>query len=294
LSPNGVAIYGRTNANFGNEIAVYGESHGPDSKAVSGYNNCPTGNAFGVYGQSDSTAGRAISGYATAPSGTTYGGRFVADSTSARAAVGYATAGSGTTYGVYGRSDSPAGYAVWAQGRTGASGTKSFRIDHPFDPENKYLLHYSAEGPEPLNVYTGNIVTDARGEAWVQLPDYFAEINKEFRYTLTVVDDTDSDRFVMAKIARKIRENRFKIRTSAPNVEVTWRVEGVRNDLWVRKYGAPVVQEKEGLERGTYQHPELYGKPKERGLGYEPAQMRTVAKPVTTAPKEFRGRQKGR
>ena len=34
------------------------------------------------------------------------------------------------------------------------SGVKAFRIDHPLDPENKYLLHYCAEGPEPLNVYT--------------------------------------------------------------------------------------------------------------------------------------------
>jgi hypothetical protein len=162
------------------------------------------------------------------------------------------------------------GYAVYAAGDLGCSGTKAFVIDHPFDPENKYLKHYCSEGPEPLNVYTGNVVTDTGGVAWVELPNYFAEINKDFRYTLTVVDDTDSTEFVQAKVARKIRDNRFKIRTSAPNVEVTWRVEAVRNDAWVRAHGAPVEVEKGEGERGKYQHPELFGKAKELGMDYDP------------------------
>jgi hypothetical protein len=35
------------------------------------------------------------------------------------------------------------GYGVYSLGRLGASGPKSFRIDHPDDPESRYLLHYS-------------------------------------------------------------------------------------------------------------------------------------------------------
>lgn len=147
---------------------------------------------------------------------------------------------------------------------------KLFRIDHPFDPENKYLLHYCAEGPEPLNVYCGNVTTDGKGEAWIQLPSYFDEINRDFRYTLTVVDDNDTDDFIMVKIARKIVANRFKIRTSRPNVDVSWEVKGVRNDRWVRKYGAPVEVAKEGVEKGKYQHPELYGLGPERGMNFDP------------------------
>src|ERR1700692_348210 len=73
-------------------------------------------------------------------------------------------------------------YGVFSNGNFGASGTKSFRIDHPSDPLHKFLLHYCSEGPEPLNIYSGNVTTDARGAAWVQLPAYFAEINKEPRY----------------------------------------------------------------------------------------------------------------
>src|SRR6185369_2591920 len=83
-------------------------------------------------------------------------------------------------YGVYGTGGL---YGVFSNGNLSASGTKSFRMDHPSDPENKYLLHYCAEGPEPLNLYTGTVTTDAKGEAWVQLPAYCEAINKDFRYT---------------------------------------------------------------------------------------------------------------
>ena len=33
--------------------------------------------------------------------------------------------------------------------------------------------------------------------------------------------------------------------------------------------GAPVEVEKQDLERGTYQHPELYGQPPEMGMNYD-------------------------
>src|SRR5205085_63715 len=149
-----------------------------------------------------------------------------------------------------------ASYGVYASGRFGASGTKSFRIDHPFDPENKYLLHYCAEGPEPQNIYNGTITTDGKGEAWVELPDYYAEINKSPRYQLTVVDDTAGPGFVQVKVAHKIKGNRFMIMTSAPNIEVCWEVKATRNDRWVQRYGAPVEVDKLGTEKGKYQHPE--------------------------------------
>jgi hypothetical protein len=186
----------------------------------------------------------------------------------------------GSGYGVYGSTAVPFGggsnwnlgfpYAVFANGNVGASGTKPFRIDHPADPLNKYLFHYSSEGPEPLNVYSGNATTDAKGSAWVQLPDYFAEINKDPRYQLTVIDDTAGPGFVQVKVAKKIKDNRFMIMTSAPGIEVSWRVECVRNDLWMQKYGAPVEIDKQGREKGKYQRPELYGMPASMGVDYDP------------------------
>lgn len=211
------------------------------------------------------------------------GGTFHAEmsdtSTGARTILGWATGTTGATRGVYGRSDSSngsafgvyglapvTGFGVYAEGRLAATGTKSFRIDHPLDPANKYLLHYCAESPEPLNTYSGNEITDERGYAVVTLPAYFEAINIDVRYQLTVIDDTDSDDFVLAKIAREVRDNTFVIRTNQPHVKVSWRIEARRNDAWVRAYGAPVEVDKPEGEQGLYQNPELYGLPAELAI----------------------------
>jgi hypothetical protein len=76
-------------------------------------------------------------------------------------------------------------------------------------------------------------------------------------------------------VRQKIIDNRFQIRTSAPNVEVSWRVEADRNDLYVRHYKPMVEVDKEPSERGRYQHPELYGEPAESSVTYrKPAAKR--------------------
>lgn len=56
----------------------------------------------------------------------------------------------------------------------------------------------------------------------------------------------------------------------APGAKVSWRVEAVRNDLWVQQRGAPIEVEKSEFERGAYQHPGLYGQPREKGTYYRP------------------------
>ncbi len=182
--------------------------------------------------------------------------------------------GAGGTVGIYGTVSSGTGTAIWSNGNFVASGSKTFRIDHPLDPEHQFLLHYCTEGPVPQNAYNGIVTTDAKGEAWVQLPDYFESINKDFRYTLTVVEDTDTDQFVQAKVSRKIADGRFKIRTSMPNVEVSWEVKATRNDRWMQKYGAPVEVDKSAHEIGKYQRPELYDLPAERGIDFRPPTAR--------------------
>jgi hypothetical protein len=167
---------------------------------------------------------------------------------------------------------SPTATAVFALGDMAASGTKSFRIDHPLDPLNKYLLHYCSEGPQPYNLYKGKVITDSAGRAWVDLPAYFDSINCDIDYQLTVIDERDSDEFVLAKISQKVRNNRFTIRTSQPNVEVCWQVTGVRSDAYVRSRGAPVEVDKPAVERGLYQHPETYGQPRELGVPFKMTQ----------------------
>jgi len=151
----------------------------------------------------------------------------------------------------------PGGFEVFAQGNLGASGAKSFRIDHPLDPEHKFLRHYCSEGPEPLNVYSGTATTDANGLASIVLPDYFESINRDPRVLLTVEDA--SDEFVLVKVVSPVRDGRFAIGTSKPRVKVYWEVKAVRNDLWVQRHGAPVEEDKPEAEHGLYQHPDLYG-----------------------------------
>ena len=51
-----------------------------------------------------------------------------------------------------------------------SASAKSFVIDHPLDPANKYLVHASVESSERANVYSGNIVLNDHGEAVVHLP----------------------------------------------------------------------------------------------------------------------------
>jgi hypothetical protein len=134
------------------------------------------------------------------------------------------------------------------------AGTKDFKIDHPLDPANKYLVHASVESSEMMNIYAGNITTDAQGEATVQLPDWFEVLNTDFRYQLTVIGQ-----FAQAIVAREIQDHQFQIRTNAPNVKVSWQITGVRQDAFARAHPLVVEEEKGERLRGFYIHPELYG-----------------------------------
>jgi len=142
-----------------------------------------------------------------------------------------------------------------------SKGGGSFKIDHPLDPANKYLYHSFVESPDMMNIYNGNITTDATGEAVVTLPDWFQALNRDFRYQLTVIGQ-----FAQAIVARKISDNSFTIRTSAPGVEVSWQVTGIRQDAWANAHRIPVDQDKSEPERGYYLHPELFNQPEEKGI----------------------------
>jgi hypothetical protein len=143
-----------------------------------------------------------------------------------------------------------------------ASGSKSFRIDHPDDPANKYLNHFSVESAEVLNTYSGNVVLDGAGEAWVELPTWFNEINRDPRYQLTCVGGQ-----ALVYVAQKIAGNRFKIAGGTPGLEVSWQVTAVRSDPTLEKYRLPVEQDKPAAERGKYLEPDLYGAPEAQRIG---------------------------
>lgn len=142
-----------------------------------------------------------------------------------------------------------------------AKGGGTFKIDHPLDPKNKYLIHSFVESPDMMNIYSGNVTTDNNGFVTVELPSYFEAANKDFRYQLTTIGT-----FAQAIIKQKISNNKFVIQTNQPNVEVSWQITAVRADKFANENR--IVPEKEKEFKGTYLHPELYGATTEQSENY--------------------------
>jgi hypothetical protein len=115
-----------------------------------------------------------------------------------------------------------------------------------------------------MNVYNGNVVLDGAGEAWVELPEWFEVLNRDFRYQLTPLGAPAPNLYV----ADRISSNRFRIAGGAPGIEVSWQVTGVRQDRYAEANRIVVEESKPPSEAGRYLNPELYGMPKSLGLGY--------------------------
>jgi len=267
-SPTGSAILGWSTPTTGENYGVWGLNASSQGTAVVGHCTSLSGLTTGVLGRADSSTDECagVYGAAAAATGVTTGVWGVVTSTTEGAAAVYGTSfgASGANFGVFGSAESADGYGVYSLGNMTASGTKAFQIDHPLDPANKYLNHYCAEGPQPLNVYRGNATLDGSGEAWVELPEYFESINRDATYQLTAVGGAAPG----LHIAAKVKDNRFRIAGGAAGMEVSWSVSGVRNDLWVQAHGAPVEVAKSDKAKGRYLHPALFGLPSEAGVFY--------------------------
>lgn len=138
------------------------------------------------------------------------------------------------------------------------------QLDHPLDPENKYLQHSLVESPDMMNVHNGNVILDATGQATVELPAYFEALNKDFRYQLTCIGG-----FAPVYVAQKISGNQFTIAGGEPGMEVSWQVTGIRNDPFAQANPIQVEVDKPVNVQGKYLHPEAYGLDKEYGTSYE-------------------------
>jgi hypothetical protein len=147
-------------------------------------------------------------------------------------------------------------------GGTLTKGAGSFRIDHPLDPAYKYLSHSFVESPDMKNVYDGIAVLDANGVAWVELPEWFEALNRDFRYQLTAIGVPAPGLF----IASEIQKNHFQIAGGQPGAKVSWLITGIRHDAYANAHRIPVEEAKPEDEQGTYLHPELYGQPAERNV----------------------------
>jgi hypothetical protein len=193
----------------------------------------------------------------------------------------------------------PYGMGVWAQGNTvglravgnlddpdawaadfygsvevGGSllveGTKMFRIDHPLDPECKYLMHACVESAERQNLYSGTVELDGNGEATVQLPDWLPALNADIRYQLTSVGAPAPSLHVSAELDDSAR---FAISGGPPDGKVSWQVSGVRQDAFARANTFEVEVSKAEAEVGKLVHPAAHGQSEDRGLDYEMLQF---------------------
>lgn len=168
--------------------------------------------------------------------------------------------------GVYGKYPGTGGFAGNFEGNvkiTGrlTKGSGSFKIDHPLDPENKYLQHSFVESPDMMNIYNGSVILNQDGQATVELPCWFEALNKDFRYQLTCIGG-----FAPVYIAQKISDNRFKISGGKGGMEVSWQVTGIRRDPFANKNRIVVEEDKSLEEKGYYLHPEAYGLPREKSI----------------------------
>jgi trimeric autotransporter adhesin len=286
-SSNGVAISGTDTGSgygvFGESSSLYGVYGESNNAGVAGGSFSGIGvsglseESIGVEGQSDSSTSYGVYGTNTSTSNG-YGVYGTGFDGVVGSASNIGVAGSSSTGGVgvqaYNNSTGDAilainqsgGYAAFFLGNVDVDGTLSntvglSKIDDPLDPANKYLTHTSVESSDMMNIYNGNVTTDAAGNATVQMPDWFEALNRDFRYQLTVIGQ-----FAQACIASELENRQFSIKTDKPNVKVSWQITGVRQDAWANAHRIPVEVEKSADERGYYVHPELFGAPADKSI----------------------------
>ncbi len=286
-STAGIGVLGTVGHASGATAGVKGESLSSSGTGVLGTTTSVIGSTVGVKGETVSSAGIGVYGEASSASGATFGVKGVCESTGSSAGVYgegnyvgvwaqggrwgvYAKADSGmetTEYSIYAAEPTGSGYAGYFDGDVRVvgnltKGSGSFKIDHPLDPENKYLSHSFVESPDMMNVYNGTVVLDAEGAARVTMPDWFEALNRDFRYQLTAIGAPGPN----LHIADEIRNNQFRIAGGSPGLKVSWQVTGIRQDPYAEGHRIAVEEDKPEEERGTYLHPEAYGLGPEKRL----------------------------
>ncbi len=176
-----------------------------------------------------------------------------------------ATATGTGTYGIYASGTDYAGYFSGDVSVTGnvSKGGGSFKIDHPLDPENKYLSHSFVESPDMKNIYDGVVTLNRKGKKWVELPEWFEVLNRDFRYQLTCIGG-----FAQVFISQEISNNRFQIAGGKNGMKVSWQVTGIRKDPYAELHRIQVEEDKPPDEVGLYLHHDCYNQPKEKCIDY--------------------------
>jgi len=220
--------------------------------------NATPSSSYGIYAINDYLAVRGSA--STATGGYTYG------------IYGVASGGTTRNVSVYGASASGTG-ANWAgyfYGDVYVLGTVSkaadkIVIDHPLDPEDKYLSLSSVASNEMTNIINGNVKLNSEGRALVRLPDWFEAANTDFKYQLTAIGAPGPNLY----ISKEISDNCFEISGGASGMKVSWMITAVRNDNFAKTNPIVNVSDKKTEEKGYYLHPEVFGKSEESGIEYQ-------------------------
>jgi hypothetical protein len=266
IAPDRIGVKGVANAK--GAVGVWGESAA--NTGVFGITNSGVGvwgastTGTGVYGASGATGPGLRAGVRGENSNATGTGVL------GRGYIGVEGRTDGTAYsqGVLGDNDgsNTRGFAGYFNGRVQVAGNLikgggSFQIDHPLDPENKYLSHSFVESPDMKNIYDGVVVLDANGKAVVQLPAWFEALNRDFRYQLTGIGG-----YAPVYISQEVAGNQFQIAGGTPGLKVSWQVTGIRHDPYAEQNRVKVEEEKPAFERGRYLYPAAYGLPTSAGI----------------------------
>ena len=280
IANTGTGIYG-TNNNA-TDFAIWGHNSNLNGTGILGRGNNTTGffliNGSGLAGTSTNVGVYGVSTAAGGNGGYFDGGNYATSNIGAYGIVGNGTSQLFDFTGVYGYSNNTNlsygygvigngnWYGVFSQGDMGSSGIKPFMIDHPLNPENKFLKHFAIESPEVLNMYRGTVKLDDNGEAVVEMPDYFEAINIAFSYNLTPIGSAAN-----LYVKEELNNGKFTIAGGNPEMKVCWFVFAERNDPYLQKYPEKKIAElpKKPYQIGKYLMPELYNQPEEKGVFYQ-------------------------
>ena len=247
IRQDGIGIRGENNSGYNGSDLRYGV-------AISGYGS------VGARGESQNVDGAGVFGLNVAP---------------------VFSAGSDMSAGVWGHSNNGCGLAGFAGTSNAiglyvegggvvdnfyagnlAKGAGSFKIDHPLDPQNKYLYHSFVESPDMLNIYNGNVVLNSNGTAVITLPSYFDALNMDVKYQLTAIGGSMPNLY----ISKEVNNGKFEIAGGIPNGKVSWQVTGIRQDPYANANRIIPEVEKEDINKGKYLNPEVYGRSSEKGI----------------------------
>lgn len=298
VSNSGTGVYSQTSSGSG-LYAIHNDAGtnvtlANAQYAVEAFNTSLTGNGIAIFGSGRETGiegvaeedgngnrvgVRGIAGSSNATGSFIAGVRGYALTSNSSNRTGYGVYGSAsastssdTAYGVYGTAFGDgtrwAGYFTGDVHVTGtlSKSSGSFKIDHPLDPENKYLSHSFVESPDMMNIYNGVILLDTDGNAVVELPDYFEVLNRDFRYQLTPIGASMPNLY----IASEISTNQFMISGGVPNAKVSWEVTGVRQDPSSNLHRIQVEEDKPEQHMGKYLDPEAFGFGNDRAMHPQP------------------------